>query len=72
MFSTKNEIIEMYLTTKINDVELFNELKFSSDLVSIAVNDEQIYFSKLEDDNEVISRNILNMSTDIVTIGKCI
>ncbi|XP_018311386.1 vitellogenin receptor [Mycetomoellerius zeteki] len=69
LFSTKNEIIEMYLTTKINDVELFNELKFSSDLVSIAVNDEQIYFSKLEDDNEVISRNILNMSTDIVTIG---
>lgn len=70
LFSTKNEIIELYLMKK-NEVELFSELKFLKHLISIAVNNEHIYFSKLKDDNEIISRNTL-IAQDVVTVGKWI
>ncbi|KYN23000.1 Vitellogenin receptor [Trachymyrmex cornetzi] len=65
LFSTKNEIFGMYLA-EIN--KFFTELKFSSHLASIAVNDEHIYFSNLKDNHEVISSNIPD-SKDIVTVG---
>ncbi|EGI60779.1 Vitellogenin receptor [Acromyrmex echinatior] len=70
LFSTKTEIIGMYLTEK-NDIEFFNKLTFSNHLISIAVNDEHIYFSKLIGVNEVISKNILmsNMYENVVTAG---
>ncbi|KYM77742.1 Vitellogenin receptor, partial [Atta colombica] len=68
LFSTKNEIIELYFMKKNDKVELFNEWKLLSHLVSIAVNNEHIYFSKLKDDNEIISRNT-PITQDVVTVG---
>jgi len=59
----------MYLMKKNDEVELFSELKFLNHLISIAVNNEHIYFSKLKDDNEIISRNSL-VAQDVVTVGK--